>query len=364
MEDKLQIARQEINEIDTEMAKLFVRRMKAVTAVAEYKKERGLPIFDSTREQEVIEKNVGRVEEIEFQPYYKKFIQDTMDVSKQYQRKFVNGTNVAYCGVEGAFAYIASKKLFPDAKLIAYKDFQSTYKAVENGECDCAVLPIENSYAGEVGTVLDIMFGGSLYINRTYALKVSQCLLGTPNSDISKIKTVISHPQALEQCSGFIQKHGFQVIQGSNTALAAKEVSEKNDPTVAAIASVEAAELYGLKVLDHDINEIDNNCTRFAVVSRTSASKAASSKNNHIMLMFTVKNEAGALSKAINVIGSYGYSMSMVRSRPMKSLAWEYYFYIEAVGDGTNDNEKKMLEALKTTCDKLKVLGSMEWNNN
>ncbi len=361
MGDELTRAREEINEIDEEMSKLFVRRMNAVSDIARYKKERGLPILDGDREAQVIERGNELIEEEELRAYYTRFLTDTMSISKQYQRKLMEGMRVAYCGIEGAFAHMAAESLFPEANAVAYVDFKAAYAAVEAGECDAAVLPLENSFAGEVGTVMDIMFGGSLYVNDLRTLQVEHCLVGLPGADPSKITTVMSHPQALAQCNGYIERKGYRVVQSTNTALAARDVAQRGDASFAAIASSTAAKLYGLEVLESNINDSESNSTRFGVFSRTRSQKPENSKSGHILLMFTVKNEAGALAKAINVIGAYGYNMSVVRSRPMRSLAWQYYFYIEANGDGTRGNEERMITALRATCDKLKVLGSFEW---
>ena len=173
MMDKLQEARVQINEIDREMASLFERRMQAAKEIAEYKKERGLQIYDAKREQTVIEKNAAYITDIDIRSYYVKFLQDEMAVSKQYQEHIISGVKIAYSGIAGAYASIAAKKIFPYGKLIAYRDFREAYEAVERGECDCCVLPIENSYAGEVGQVMDMMFQGSLYVNGIYTLRIS-----------------------------------------------------------------------------------------------------------------------------------------------------------------------------------------------
>lgn len=356
--DKLQMARNEINEVDKQIAALFERRMNAVRTVAEYKLERGLPIFDSSREQAVIDRNLAYISDPEYRAYYVQFLQDTMNVSKQFQRKLTEGLRVAYSGVEGAFANIAARRIFPEATAVAYGDFRAAYDAVTSGECDCAVLPIENSYAGEVGQVMDLMFKGSLYVNGVYTLRIGQNLLGVRGATIQDIKKVISHPQALEQCSKYIQAHGFDREKAVNTARAAQQVAEQGDKSVAAIASLETAELYGLDVLDHDIHEQAENTTRFAVFSRVENTGTSRKDKNRFLLMFTVKNEAGALAKAINVIGAYGFSMCSLRSRPMRGLAWQYYFYLEAEGDETSDNGQKMLRALSATCDMLKVSGN------
>ena len=354
--DQLGEARKAINEIDEKMARLFEERMQAAKIVASYKKEHGLPIYDAAREQAVIERNKAFIKDGEISAYYPRFIGDVMAVSKQYQERIISGAKIAYCGIEGAFANIAATKIFPYGSAISYPDFRSAYEAVENGECDCCVLPIENSYAGEVGQVMDLMFSGSLYVNGIYTLRIAQHLLGIPGANAKQIKTVISHPQALAQCAGYIRKRGFKTEEYSNTAAAAREVKDRNDMTTAAIASAETARLYGLEVLDHDVNESALNSTRFAVFSRAENQKLSTPDGNFI-LMFTVKNEVGALAQALNVLGSYGFNMRALKSRPMKDLAWQYYFYIEAEGDETGRNGTDMLRHIALHCDKLKVVG-------
>ena len=354
--DKLSEARAAINEIDREMAGLFERRMLAAKEIAEYKKERGLPICDAAREKSVIERNSALVQDYDVRSYYVRFLNDTMAVSKQYQEHVICGAKIAYSGIEGAYANIAAQKIFPYGRAVSYPDFRTAYEAVEKGECDCCVLPIENSYAGEVGQVMDLMFAGSLYVNGIYTLRIAHRLLGVENASLKDVKTVVSHPQALAQCAEYIAKHGFRVVEYANTALAAKAVRDGADTTVAAIASAETARLYGLEILDHDINESAVNSTRFAVFSRAENRKL-STDDGKFMLMFTVKNEAGALVQALNVLASYGYNMRALRSRPMKDLAWQYYFYIEAEGDETGQNGSDMLRHIALHCDKLKVVG-------
>ena len=357
-ENSLDTARKKINEIDAEMAKLFVERMNAAKIIAEYKSERGLGIYDAAREEEIIRRNSTLVEDEDLREYYVSFLKNNMAVSRSYQSRIMSGLKIAYSGTEGAFAHIAASKLYPNSEKIAFPDFKSAYRAVENGECDLCVLPVENSYNGEVGQVTDLMFSGTLYVNRILDLAVTHDLLCLKNADQSKIKKIISHPQALAQCAKYIQKHGYEEQEFSNTALAAKYVSELGDPTVAAIASREAAELFGLDVADHDINTSRGNTTRFAVFSRTANKKAIKEIGTHSILLFTVRNEAGALARAIDVIGNHGFNMRTLRSRPMKELLWEYYFYVEAEGDVQTDSGVSMMEELSEYCDKLKFAGT------
>lgn len=356
--DKLQTARNIINRVDKEMAQLFCQRMEASKLVAEYKAEHGLAIYDAKRENDVISKNSAMVTNDEIRAYYINFLNFTMKLSRQYQHMLMKGMKVAYSGVEGAFAHIAAGRIFTDANLIAYDNFDMAYAAVADGECDCAVLPIENSYAGEVGNVMDLIFDGNLYVNGVYDLEITQNLLAVPGAKLSDIQRVISHPQALGQCEVYIKEHGFEEIQAVNTAKAAQAVAQGNDKTIAAIASRETAQLYNLNVLDHDINESNFNTTRFAVLSRSENTHNAD-YSNHFLLLFTVSHEAGALAKAISVIGEYGYNMRLLRSRPIKNHSeWQYYFFVEAEGNINNDTGKQMLQELEKYCSQLKIGGS------
>lgn len=356
--DLLDKARKEINEIDKEMAELFVRRMHAAEAVAEYKKERGLAILDEARENEVIRRNSALVEDDTIREFYINFMKNNMAVSRSYQSRLMEGMKVAYSGTEGAFAHIAACKLYPTAKKFAFGDFKEAYVAVEKGECDIAVLPVENSYNGEVGQVTDLMFSGSLYVNGMYDLPITQDLIAKEGVKIDEIKEVVSHPQAFGQCREYIERHGFVRREFANTALAARWVKESSDRSVAAIGSREAAEIFGLTVLDHDINESRSNSTRFAIFSRTSNKQIAKNGGVHSILLFTVRNEAGALAEAIDVIGRHGFNMRTLRSRPMKDLLWQYYFYVEVEGNVQSEAGSSLLEGLGEFCDKLKFAGT------
>ena len=355
---ELNEARKEINRIDEQMRKLFTERMAAVRDVADYKIEHGLPILDAQREAEVIEKNASLLENEELRPYYVNFLQGNMAVSRSYQDMLTNGMKVAYSGVAGAFAYIAACKNFPNSRKIAYPNFEEAYKACVSGECDAVVLPIENSYNGEVGAVTDLMFFGPLFVNGIIDVDITHCLLGTKDSVISDVKTVVSHPQALAQCNHYIRSHGFSEIEYENTALAAEYVANTGDKSQAAIGSESAAEIFGLKVLEKNINESRTNTTRFAVFSRSEHKHRADEAGVYSIILFTVRNEAGALAKALDIIGKHNFNMRTLRSRPMKELMWEYYFYIEAEGNANSKDGRRMIEDLEEYCPKVKVIGS------
>ena len=355
MSNKLDEARKIINRVDSQMAELFTERMRAAEMVFEYKKEFGLPISDPKREEAVIENNSALIKDAVIKGYYIDYIKNLMAISRAYQYRMQNGLKVAYSGVEGAFAHIAAGRIFPDSNRISFRDFKSAYDSVAKGDADVAVLPIENSYAGEVGQTIDLIFSGSLFINGIYELEIHQNLLGVEGSTVDDIKKVTSHPQALGQCHDYIKFRGFDVEEANNTAIAAKTVAEMNDKSLGAIASVETAQIYGLKVLEANINKSGENTTRFAVLSKV---RAESPSLTSSVLMFTVKNEAGSLANAISIIGKYGYNMTALRSRPLRKHSWQYYFYIEI--DGTTDTEdgQKMIAELNNVCDKLKIAGT------
>ncbi len=355
---ELENIREIINKTDKEMASLFEERMNAAAMVAAYKKERGLPVDDFSREQEIIKRNSQYIENEDLRSYYINFLQDLIGLSKKYQHRLLDGMRVAYSGVEGAFANIAAERIFPNATAVAHRDFKAAYDAVVNGECDCALLPVENSHNGDVGQVLDLAFFGPLFVTGVYEIDIIQNLLAVKGTAISDIKQVISHPQALGQCAAFIRKHGFEAVEEVNTAVAAKKVASLNRHDIAAIGSEEAAKKFGLEKIESHINESGSNTTRFAVFTR--ADKTPSATDRHFIMLFTVKNEAGSLGKAVSVIGEHGFNLRALKSRPTKELIWDYYFYVEGEGNINGEQGKQMLKELKKCCNHLKVLGSFE----
>ena len=356
--NQLEQARKIISEVDAEIATLFEKRMHAAELVAAYKKEKGLPLFDAAREKLLIEKGSERIEDEGLRSYYVSFQQHTMDICKAYQHRLLEGMRVAYSGVPGAFAHIAAGRVFPDATPVSYPDFAAAYKAVEQDECDVAILPIENSYNGDVGQVMDLAFFGSLHINGIYELEVTQNLLVLPGAVLEDIKEIISHPQALGQCAEYIRDHGWKEVQAVNTAIAAKTVAERGDKSLAAIGSEEAGKRYGLLKLEGHIEQESGNTTRFAVFSRSA--KAPCAADMRFVMTFTVNNEAGSLGRAVSVIGEHGFNLRALKSRPTKHLSWNYYFYAEGEGNIHSPEGEAMLKDLKSSCNNVSVLGSFE----
>ena len=349
-----------INVIDEQLAGLFEERMHICRKIGEYKKERALPVKDAARESAINAKSSSLIKDAEIEAYYIDFQKNNIKLSCALQEKVINGMKVAYSGVEGAYAYIAAKRMFPGAQLISYANFEPAYRAVEAGEADCAVLPLENSYAGDVGNVMDLAFSGSLFVNRVGELEIEHNLIVVPGTQLSDIRTVVSHPQALAQCDEYIKEHGFETREYSNTARAAAYVMEAKDPSVAAIASSDTAEIFGLEILEHKINTSANNTSRFAVFSRVQNRPPENDKNekHSFIMVFTVPDEAGALAMTLDIIGAHGFNMKNLKSRPMKGLMWKYYFYVEGTGNINTQNGKDMLNELSVICSDLKLVGS------
>lgn len=262
-----------------------------------------------------------------------------------------NQIKVTYCGTQGSFSEIAAEKLFPKGDLVACPSFKSAYDLALRGDADAALLPIENSYAGEVAATVDLLYRGSLTIKDVYQMKIEQNLVGVKGATLADVTTVVSHPQALAQCAEYIAAHKFAEIVSENTAFAAKAVADKGSKNLAAIASRACAELYGLHVLAADIAESRENTTRFALFTRAAGEKRV---GEHLILLFAVGDRSGALAEALAIIARYGYNMKSLHSRPLKDRPWQYYFYVEAEGSGEED---ALLSSLKDCCADVKIAG-------
>lgn len=349
-------ARKNIDRIDREMAELFAERMQAAAVVAAYKEEHGLPVEDKAREAEMIARNTERLPPA-YRPYYRNFLVGTITESKRYQRLLVSGLRVAYSGVEGAFAHVATMRIFGEpGEKVACPDFATAYRSVESGACHCAVLPIENSYAGDVGQVMDLAWRGSLTISGIYDLPLSQCLLAKPGVTLAEVREVVSHPQALAQCQPYLRRQGWIQTTAVNTAVAAQTVAAGERREVAVIAARETADLYGLQVLENDINEQKSNTTRFAVFSPAACEIKPS--DNHFVLLFSCKNQPGALGDAISVISRHDYNLKCLKSHPTGVENWAYYFYAEGEGNLGTEAGQTMRRELERVCNSVRVLGS------
>jgi chorismate mutase/prephenate dehydratase len=346
-------ARREIDAVDAELAALFERRMEAVLAVAEYKRAHGLPIYDAAREAVVLEQAAARIHTPALRPYYASHVQNLMDVAKQYEAFVLGQNRAAYQGVEGAFAHIALKALFPHAEAVNYPTWEDVFEAVERGDAAHGVVPFENSHAGDVSAVLDLCYNHpDLWVVNVYDLPISQNLLVLPGVQLHELRDVYSHQQAIAQSETFLKGCRLPAHAMANTAMAAKYVSEAGDRTKAAIASRETADLYGLEVLVPNINADGDNTTRFIVLSREKPTAG-----NRFSLLFTVDNKPGKLAEVIQKIGASGFNMESIKSRPMPHVPFEYYFYVELVGDPAEAATAALLEELDRTCRTVRMLG-------
>lgn len=350
--NQLEKARAVINEIDDQMRELFEKRMTAVEEVAAYKLANNMKIFDPERELAVIENNSMKMQNKKLLPFYREYVQSTMNISKSYQESIINCETYGYQGVLGAFSHIATQRLFPHGKMKNYATFEGAVKGVLNHEIAKAVLPFENSYTGEVGEILDLLFKYDVVIQSIYDLKINQNLLGLKGTSLCDIKQVYSKDQAINQCQDFLKNFNYDLIPYANTALAAKFVSESNDKSKAAIASIETAELYGLDVLAENINTSKDNTTRFVVVGNELLEDG-----DHLSIVFTVHHESGQLAKIMQIVAKYGFNMENIKSRSLKDASWQYYFYMEIEGRYRDEKMQEMLEECRNSSANFKVIG-------
>lgn len=349
----LEDARAEIDEIDKQMAVLFKKRMQAVEKVSNYKKQHCLPILDTSREEDIIDKNLQRFTQPAIAPYYKDFLIQLMSISRSYQR-YLNGLNyVAYQGTKGSFQSIVAQNLFPHSNTVQCATFTEIFERVETKQVAYGVVPFENSTTGDVSGVLDLCYASPCYITATYDLPVQQNLLALPGATLSDIKTVYSHIQGLEQTRRFLDSLNVACIPYDNTATATKFVAESNDKSKASIASLQAGEQYGLVPLAKDIATDVGNTTRFLILSDTLATSG-----NHLSLLITLQNEVGSLVNALEPIMQQGFDMECIKSRPIPKKPWEYFFYIELVADEfTDEQTEQLLASLQTSCLSVRLLG-------
>ena len=359
--DLLQQARTEIDAVDAEMASLFERRMRAVADVARYKAQTGKPIFDAVREAAVLDKNTARLQDETLRPYYRTFLQEAMAVSRAYQRAMLGRDTAAYQGVQGAWSHIALRRLFPFSRTLSFATWAEVFDAVQNGDAEFGVLPFENSNAGDVSTVLDLLYTHpGLIVARMCDLPIRQDLLGVPGATLAGVRTVISHPQALAQSSVFLQQHGLTTQPWSNTADAAKHIAELKDPSVAAIASAETADLYGLQILAEGVNADGDNTTRFIVIERAEQPPVMTGEGQRLALLFTARHEPGRLAAVLDQIGARSFNMECIKSRPLPHVPFQYYFYVQLVcpAGSTRADCEALLDILRTDCSTLRLVGA------
>ena len=269
-----------------------------------------------------------------------------------------NTEYVACQGVAGAFSHLAAKELFPDKKVLFYATFEAALEAVFQGDALYAVLPVENSSAGRVADMHRLLGSLPLYVVGEHFVRVRHCLLGTQEATPETIRCVRSHPQALSQCRGFLKKLGVKTEVSGNTAMAAKEVAALNRKDTAAIASAEAAEVYGLKVLKADVEDFDSNVTRFWILSRSPASPVRSD-NAVTSFVFWVENKPAVLYKCLGGFATNGIDLLRLESYvdPQGFLA-SAGFLVDVAADSESEAFKRALEELRFFAEKVKILGT------
>lgn len=268
---------------------------------------------------------------------------------KNLENKSIKNLYVAYQGVEGAFSHNALKEVFGACSEFPCLSFEDVFISVSSGKTHFGILPIENSNTGEISEVLDLLKKYNCYINKIHTLKINQHLLGIKNSKIENIKQVFSHPQGFLQSSKFLKDKNWNLIPFHNTAISAKHVKDENNIEFAAIGSFETAFIYNLDILAENINDNNHNYTKFIVISNTMLSEG-----DTYSIILSTDHNVGSLSKIVNIISKYNFNMLNIKSRPNKSVPWEYYFYIELQGkDFSND----FINELKQNSLEFKIVG-------
>ena len=368
--------RKKIDALDDEIVGLYLKRMNLSAEVAAEKAKIGKSVADKEREREIIYRLARKVPE-EFAPYLKELYETVFFTGKAYQSALIGKTSetvirlrelisaglcnlpasatVACQGVKGAFGATAARKFFTATDVLYVKNFAGVFGAVENGLCEYGVLPIENSTAGSVLEVYDLMCKHNFHIVRSTRVKVAHCLAALPSADIKDIKKVISHPQALMQCDEFIKDSGFKAEADENTAVAAKRVAESGDKTVAALCSKDCADIYGLKVLAENVQTSDANYTRFILIEKDLRVYKGADK---ISVMTSLPHEPGSLNRILGRFSALGLNLTKIESRPIVGSDFEFMFYFDFDGDCTDTDVQNLIAELENQSDNFAFLGA------
>lgn len=357
--------RNQLDTIDDQMAALFKQRMEIVRKVADYKKETNTPVMAAGREREILYRVTGLCGE-DLEEYTKILYSTILELSRDYQEdrlstgesalvseilaaaektgEFPKRAVVACQGTEGAYSQLACDKLFPVSQILYCNRFDGVFRAVEAGMCRYGILPIENSSAGSVTEVYDLMERYNCKIVRSLKLKVEHCLLARPGVQLKDIKEVVAHEQALNQCSEFLKSSGAKVTVFSNNAAAAKYVSESDRTDIAAIASVNCAGLYGLSVLSDHVSNSDHNYTRFICISKELEVYEGAGK---ITFVASASHRPGSLYSLIAKFATRGLNICKLESRPIPGKDFEFRFYFDVEASVWNKDTQTVLSQLE-----------------
>lgn len=368
--------RNRIDEIDGELTKLFEERMKTAALVGKYKQENNIPVFHREREREVLNNATANVSP-DMESYTKTLYQTIFELSRSYQKRIIypeskfskmladatSGTpaprpdraSVACQGVEGAYSQFACDKMFTYPSIMYFSGFEDVFKAVDSGLCRYGILPVENSTAGSVNKVYDLMNKYNFYITHSLKLFIGHTLLAPEGVGISDIKEVFSHEQALNQCSEYLAKLGVKITVCENTAVAAKKVANSGRKDCAAIGSKDCAELYGLRVLESGIQNTDNNYTRFICISKNLEIYPGANKTS---IMMTIPHKPGSLYNIISSFAALGLNMTKLESRPLPGTNFEFMFYFDIDASVYSENLRVLLNELEHDAEQFNYLGS------
>lgn len=375
MEDLVKL-RESIDEIDSQIVHLYEKRMEISKGVAEYKIRTGKQVYDKAREDSKLEK-LSMMAEDDFMVHgIRELFEQIMSTSrkKQYQLLTEHGivdmenfsevekidysdAKIVFQGVEGAYSQLAMKTYFGEScngyNVDTWKD---AMEEIKSGNADFAVLPIENSSAGIVSENYDLLVEYDNYIVADQIIRIDHSIMGVQGASISDIKTVYSHPQALMQCSDFLDEYRqWNKVSMKNTALSAKKVKDDLDKSQAAIASPISADIYGLDILENAIQNNKNNATRFIIVSNKKIYRKDSDK---ISICFEIPHKSGTLYQMLAHFIYNGINMINIQSRPIQGKTWEYRFFVDFEGRFTDTSVQNALRGLKEETISLKILGT------
>ena len=373
----LQNLRQEINETDREIVDLFKKRMGIAASVAEYKKQNGLPVLDAERERALLSR-VSDLAGEEFDVYARTLYHTMLDVSRAYQytklnpnsaiyesikasldktdKMFPSRARVACQGVEGAYSQIAAEKLFELPHIKYCASFDDVFTAIDKGECRFGVLPIENSTAGSVKKVYELMLRHDFHIVRSVRLKIDHNLLCKKGTKLEDIKEIISHEQAINQCGAYLRSLGdVKITVAPNTAVAAKTVAQSERGDLAALSSRFCAELYGLENIAPAVQDMGNNYTRFICISKDAEIYPGADK---LSLMMVTPNKPGALYHVLSCFNAQGINMTKLESCPIPERDFESMFYFDITVSVYSDSLERLLCELEARGERLKLLGA------
>ena len=372
----LEELRNELDRIDPQIIQLYEERMSICEEVGEIKIEEGRKVFDRNREQQKLAQVTREAKD----PFYKKglteLFEQLMSQSRKLQYQLLTkkgalgrlpfigveeldwkNSRVVFQGTDGAYSQAAMHKFFSkDVNSFHVQTFRDAMEAIEEGSADFAVLPIENSSAGAVNEVYDLLVDFENYIVGETFLPIENTLAGLPGTTLSQIERVYSKAEALMQTSRFLEKHGdWQQISVSNTAAAAKKVLKEQDHSQAAVCSAYAAQVYGLSVLAEDINDETNNVTRFIIVTNQKIFTPDASK---ISICFELPHQSGSLYQILSHFIYNDLNMTKIESRPVEGKSWEYRFFVDFEGNLEQPGVKNAIRGLREEARNLKILGN------